>query len=106
MDYDINISDQAELDLRGIFEYIAFELFSPENAISQLTRLEKAIEKLGSFPERGRRYDKEPWKSRNLRMIPVNNYCIFYIPDKETLTVTVIRVMYGGRDIEKQLGND
>ena len=26
MIYDIVISDQAEIDLRGIFEYIAFEL--------------------------------------------------------------------------------
>mgnify|MGYP004657749001 CR=1 len=26
MIYDIVISDQAEIDLRGIFEYIAFEI--------------------------------------------------------------------------------
>ena len=32
MIYDIVISYQAEIDLRGIFEYIAFELKSPENA--------------------------------------------------------------------------
>ena len=30
MIYDIVISDQAEIDLRGIFEYIAFELQAPE----------------------------------------------------------------------------
>lgn len=30
MIYDIEISDQAEIDLRGIFEYIAFELQTPE----------------------------------------------------------------------------
>ena len=34
------ISDQAEIDLRGIFEYIAFELQAPENASGQLDRLE------------------------------------------------------------------
>ena len=32
MIYDIVISDQAEIDLRGILEYIAFELQAPENA--------------------------------------------------------------------------
>ena len=36
MIYDIEISDQAEIDLRGIFEYIAFELQAPENASGQL----------------------------------------------------------------------
>ena len=30
--YDIVLSDQAEIDLRGILEYIAFELQAPENA--------------------------------------------------------------------------
>ena len=30
------ISDQAEIDLRGIFEYIAFELQAPENTIKQI----------------------------------------------------------------------
>ena len=36
MIYDIEISDQAEIDLSGIFEYIAFELQAPENASGQL----------------------------------------------------------------------
>ena len=40
MIYDIEISDQAEIDLRGIFEYIAFELQAPENASGQLDRIE------------------------------------------------------------------
>ena len=43
MIYDIVISYQAEIDLRGIFEYIAFELKSPENASCQLDRLEACI---------------------------------------------------------------
>ena len=31
MIYDIEISDQAEIDLRGIFEYIAFEIGLPQS---------------------------------------------------------------------------
>lgn len=33
MIFDIQISEQADKDLRGIYEYIAFELLSPENAL-------------------------------------------------------------------------
>ena len=101
--YDVNISLQAEEDLRGIFEYIAFELLAPENALSQLERLETAIKALALFPEKHRLFEREPWKSRNLRILPVDHYCIFYIPDPDTETVTVIRVIYEGRDIDKQL---
>ena len=43
MIYDIVISDQAEIDLRGIFEYIVFELQAPENASGQFDRLEACI---------------------------------------------------------------
>ena len=101
--YKVTVSDQADRDLRGIYEYIAFELLSPENAAGQLGRLEKAILNLNTFPEGHRQYEEEPWHSRNLRVLPVDNYCVFYIPDNGSLTVTIIRVIYGGRDIEEQL---
>ena len=41
MIYGVEVSEQADSDLRGIFEYIAFELQSPEIASRQLNRLEK-----------------------------------------------------------------
>ena len=71
MIYDIVISDQAEIDLRGIFEYIAFELQAPENASGQLDRLEACIMDLDHMPKRYRQYELEPWKSRGLRVAPV-----------------------------------
>lgn len=103
MIFEIEISDQADADLRSIYEYIAFELQSPENAEGQLDRLEESIMGLEQMPERFREYENEPWHSRGLRIMSVDNYCVFYIPDEENAVVTVIRVMYGGRDIETQL---
>ncbi|MEG0904572.1 MAG: type II toxin-antitoxin system RelE/ParE family toxin [Lachnospiraceae bacterium] len=103
MIFEIEISEQADADLRGIFEYIAFELQSPENASGQLDRLEESIMSLDHMPERFREYENEPWHSRGLRLMPVDNYCVLYIPNKEDAVVTIIRVMYGGRDIDAQL---
>ncbi len=40
MIYAVITTDQADADLRGIYEYIAFELLSPDNAARQLGRLE------------------------------------------------------------------
>lgn len=60
MTFDIQISEQADIDLRGIYEYIAFDLLAPENAAGQLDRLEDAINKLDYMPEKFRRYDREP----------------------------------------------
>ena len=47
MIYEVEVSEQADSDLRGIFEYISFELQSPENASGQLDRLEEQILKSG-----------------------------------------------------------
>ena len=52
MIYEIKLSEQADKDLREIFEYIAFDLQSPENASGQLDRLEEHILKLHTMPER------------------------------------------------------
>lgn len=103
MMFEVEISEQADNDLREIYQYIVFELGSPENARRQLARLEKSIMSLEKMPERFRLYEKEPWHSRGLRLFPVDNYMVLYIAEKKTKIVTVIRVMYGGRDIERQL---
>ena len=51
MIYEVEVSEQADSDLRGIFEYISFELQSPENAIGQLDRLEEQILSLDTMPD-------------------------------------------------------
>ena len=109
---DISTLSEAELneelekgyiDLRGIFEYIAFELKAPENANNQLNRLEERILSLDTMPERYRKYEKEPWKSRGLRILPIDNYLVFYTTNTDIKVVTILRVMYAGRDIDNQL---
>jgi toxin ParE1/3/4 len=103
MIYEIEISEEAEADLRSIFEYILYELHSPQSAIRQLEQLEESIMNLDQMPERFHLYEKQPWHNRGLRIMPVDNYCVLYITDKEKALVTIIRVMYGGRDMDAQL---
>lgn len=103
MKYKIVLTEQADSDLRGIYEYIAFTLLEPEIAARQLERIENAILGLDGLPKRFRPFEKEPWHSRGLCQMPVDNFSVFYIPKDEDKTVTIIRVMYGGRDIDEQL---
>ena len=103
MSYQITLTPEASRDLREIYRYIAVELQAEQTADRLLDRLEGSILKLEELPERTRVYDREPWRSRNLRMMPVDHYLVFYIPDTEAKTVTVLRVIYGGRDMDAQL---
>lgn len=102
MKYEIILTEQADTDLRCIYEYIAFTLLEPEIAAGQLERIEKGILGLDEMPERFRMYENEPWRSRGLRQMPIENFIVFYIPKIENKTVNIIRVMYSGRDIDKQ----
>ncbi len=101
--YQVTYTIQAEEDLRSIYEYIAFTLLEPGVAKRQAQRIMEAVGTLNQRPSRFRLYEKEPWHSRGLRVLSVNNYLILYVPSKETKIVTVVRIMYGGRDIEAQL---
>lgn len=103
MTYQVRITRQAEEDLLGIYAYIADTLRAPQTADRLLDRLEQEILQLDQFPNRFCRYAKEPWFSRGLRVMGVDRYLVFYLPDERTATVSVLRILYGGRDIDTQL---
>ncbi len=103
MKYKVMYTAGAKKDLRNIFRYISEELLAPENAAGQTERIMTAIRKLDTMPNRNRLYEEEPWHSRGLRFFPVGNYLVFYKTDDETEMVYVVRIMYGGRDVHKQL---
>lgn len=103
MKYVVRLTSRADKDLRDIVEYIAFDLKAPESAAGQLMRLEDAISKLDHMPERFRRLESKTWKKCEVRVLPVDNYLVFYSPDVKDKVVTVIRVLYGGRNIEEEL---
>lgn len=103
MIFHVAYSAEARQDLRDIYEYIAYELLVSETAVGQTERIMKAIRSLEQMPMRHRLYEEEPWHSQGLRVLPVDNYLVFYLPDENSATVNIIRIMYGGRDIDKQL---
>ena len=105
MIFDVSYSEEARQDLRDIYEYIAYELLVPETAARQAERIMKAARSLEQIPMRYRLYEGEPWHSQGLRVLPVDNYLVFYLPDETNATVSIIRIMYGGRDIENQLND-
>ena len=103
MKFEVELAEKADRDLRKIFFYIAGDLSAPENAERQINRLWDAILSLDELPERYRRYEDEPWYSRGMRVLPIDNFMILYIPYLEEKVVRIVTVMYGGRDISEQL---
>jgi len=102
--WHVILAERAEADLRETYEHIAYTLLEPQIAKNVIQRIKKRVYKLEYSPDSYALYQKEPWKSRGLRRVNSGNYAIFFIPEEEKgKIVTVIRIMYGGRDIERIL---
>lgn len=105
-DWNVIYSDEAERDLRDIYEYIAYSLLSPMNAEGQVERIMQAVERLDQMPYRHEKYPDEPWRSIGLRFMTVDHYCVLYLPDESTMEVGIVRIMYDGRDKSSILRRD
>lgn len=103
MSYEVNISSEAQEDLRGIYAYIAFNLLSPLNAKGQIIRLNEAIRSLDEFPLRYKLVNFEPWKSLKLHVMVCDNYLVFYLVNEKSEEVLISRVLYGKRNIVRTL---
>jgi toxin ParE1/3/4 len=101
--YEVCVASEAERDLWDTYEYITTRLKSPRAARGQFARIRAAIEGLAQMPKRFRAYDREPWRSRGMRVRPVDNCLVFYVVDDAERKVTVVRVTYGGMDVDSAL---
>jgi len=57
-------------------------------------RIMDAADSLNVMPLRNRLCDYELWRSIGLRVMPVENYLVFYLPDEATEIVSIMRVIY------------
>ena len=103
MKWEVKYTTDADRDLEEINSYIADVLLEPAVAEKQVTRLMDAVDRLNHLPFRHRLYDHEPWHSRGVRVFPVNNYLILYFPNELRAVVEIVRIIYGGREINAQL---
>lgn len=99
--YKVEITKEALQDMEDIYNYIALELFSPENAMGQYNRIADEILTLDTFPQRYRIMDSETEKQMELRRMLVDNYSVFYTIRSDKVIVS--DVLYTASDIEARL---
>lgn len=104
--YSVIYSSKAKDDLIEIYSYIAFDLQVPDIAEGQVNRIRKTIRSLDFMPSRYITVECEPWKSMRMHQVPVDNFVVYYVVNDDSRTVTVIRIFYGGRDIEDIINTD
>ena len=104
--YSVIYSSKAKDDLIEIYSYIAFDLQVPDIAEGQVNRIRKTIRSQDFMPSRYITVEWEPWKRMRMHQVPVDNFVVYYVVNDDSRTVTVIRIFYGGRDIEDIINTD
>ena len=99
--YTVRYTPQALDDLRDIYSYLAFSRREPAIAQKLVVRLRKAARSLDTLPARHPIVDWEPWQSMGMHRFPVDNFLLFYLVDADRRTVTLVRIVYGGRDLQE-----
>lgn len=99
--YDIYVSEPAFEDMDDIASYIATQLNAPNAADNLIDEFVNTISSLANMPKRYPLVRDDLLASLGYRMVPVNNYIVFYSVDEsspETREVNVERVLYFKRN--------
>ena len=99
--YSYRFSELANDDLLGIFDYISYELYSPQAASNLIDRIEEQIERLCDFPLSCALVQDTVLRAKGYRRLVVNNFNIFYLVEDHLIIIE--RVLYGKRSYENLL---
>lgn len=105
MEYEVKVSEAAEMQLKQISDYISVEVQAPQAAENVLDDLQQAILSLGAMPERIPLARNKFLKKHALHCMIVRQYLIYFQIDKTAAQVNVVAVIYGKRDQKAQMKN-
>lgn len=106
MIYKILFSDEAHLDLRGIYNYLKYQFKASNTADNILIDLKQGIRSLSQFPEIFQRIEDNGYLNHNVRLLPVKKYVVIYLVNNEESTVTILRIFHSRQNIRHQLFGD
>lgn len=98
--YSYKFTEKAEKDLDEILAYIREELFNPSAASAFLQKVFENIDNIRNFPFSGMIVENDFLLNKEIRRIVVNNYIMYYLTNEKTREITIIRIVYGKRNLE------
>ncbi len=91
--YKLFYTEEADRDLIAIYNYIAED--SPERAVQYLGKIENCVLQLQDFTNLGNGSRYAELNKLGIKMLPFEDYLIFYTVNSGTETVNIIRILHG-----------
>lgn len=101
--YKLEFLSVAKNDMLEIVKYISDDLKNPQAASRLADAFIEAAENICQFPYANKVYAPIKPLELEYRRIIVKNYLMFYTVNEQTKTVTIMRVIYGKRDLSNQI---
>lgn len=101
--YTVKVTSQAETQIQEIIYYITHKLAAPDAALRLLDALEESFLSLSQFPQRIALVNEEPWRTNEIRRLPVKNFLVYFWIDEDDMKVQITAVIYAKRDQIRQL---
>ena len=99
MAFKVKYSEQSSKDLADIIKYISYELCSPKAAENFYMGVLEKIELFSENPYIFPLYHDERPSAEGYRFAVVGHYLMFYVIDDDNSIVTIVRILYGRRNI-------
>ena len=101
--YEINYLPTARQDMFDLMLYIADALHAPDSALRIVDAMDTSIERLATFPYAFPVYRLIRPLATEYRMLPVENYNVFYTVLEKEKRVEIHRILYAKMDVTKKL---
>ena len=102
-DYSYRFTEKAVQDLDEILRYISVDLDNPIAAKKLGKKIFEKIDGARCFPEAGALVDNEYLADKAVRKMLADNYVIYYKAQHDEKMISVIRIVYGKRNLDEIL---
>lgn len=101
--YSYRFTEKAEQDFDEILRYISVDLANPTAAQNFGRKMFEQIDVVRAFPDSGAPVDNEFLSDKSVRKLLVDNYVIYYKAHYDEKIISVIRIVYGKRNLDEIL---
>ena len=101
--YSYRFTGKAEQDLDEILRYISLDLVNPTAAQNLGRKVFGKIDMVRDFPDSGAPIDNEFLSDKTVRKLSVDNYVIYYKAHYDEKIISILRIVYGKRNLDEIL---
>ncbi|MDD4074559.1 MAG: type II toxin-antitoxin system RelE/ParE family toxin [Eubacteriales bacterium] len=101
--YEISYLPIARKDIFDLMLYIADQLHAPDSALRIVDAVDNAVKQLATFPYSYPVYRLIRPLATEYRLLPVENYNVFYTVSEDCKIVEIHRALYAKMDVIKKL---